>query len=105
MGSTQAWLWPGRQGKELQSCLQPMAGCPELLETSPGLGRHEKSKLPQSCRHKRSKRAGGTAVCEALVSSDLGGCMLKVIPWHLHYARSILGILAAFRASRRMETL
>ena len=77
-----------------------------LLETHLGLGRQEKSKLPQTCRHKSGKRNGGRAVCEVLVSSDLGGCMLKITPCHCVVpGAAALGTPAPFGAARRMGTL
>jgi len=84
------WLGFDQTGSEEAAWLPAACGRlpSESQETYLGSGQQEKPKLPQTCRHKSGKRNGGTAVCEVLVSSDLGGCILRITPWHLHCAGS-----------------
>lgn len=74
-------LWLGFDQAGTEEAAQLPAACgrlpSELLEMHLGLGREEKSKLPQSCRHKSNKRNGGRAVSEVWLAPPLGGCVLK----------------------------
>lgn len=85
-------LWLGFEQAGTEEAAQLPAACgrlpSELLEMHLGLGREEKSKLPQICRHKSNKRNGGRAVSEVWLVPPLGGCVLKTAPCRLCCARS-----------------
>lgn len=65
------WLGCGQAGSREATQLPATCGSllGELLETPLG----SFPKLPQACRHQSSRRNGGRAIWEVLVSSDLGG--------------------------------